>query len=403
MNLNVNSNYFNRGAWDNWSGGWATNNHWNNFNYQPWHNSWYHGCWNANYGNTAAAFGIGAAVGTAGSWLWGPSIYQSGYYSYANPYVSEPTVIQVDSGPQVVVDYTQPIPSEPIVINNPVPVQGEPVYIDNTQPPAVAEPDPTGLEVYGEARQLFYDGDYSAALAKSNLALSKLPTDATLHQFRALCLFAQQDYRNAAAAINSVLSIGPGWDWTTLSSLYASSDTYTAQLRALEAFVGQNQDAAYGHFLLAYHYITCGYNDDAVAELKRTVELEPSDRVATNLLGILEPPETVMAAKPEVDTNPAPAFEAGQLFGSWKSTTNPAASIDLQLQEDGNFSWVVSQNGQATTTLAGEFSMADNNLMLQPQDGGPLVGVVTLQNDNSFNFKLVGSPPGDKGLDFQKQ
>jgi hypothetical protein len=33
-----------------------------------------------------------------------------------------------------------------------------------------------------------------------------------------------------------VLSVGPGWDWTTLIGLYPSIDVYTTQLRALEDF-----------------------------------------------------------------------------------------------------------------------------------------------------------------------
>jgi len=329
--------------------------------------------------------------------LWGPSLYQSGYYTYTNPYCSAPTVIQVQSGPQVVVDYTQPIPTDPIIINNTVRAQGETDVIDRTQSPPA--PDQSGLDAYEEARGLFYDGDYTGALAKANLALSKLPTDATLHQFRALCLFAQKDYRNAAAAINSVLSVGPGWDWTTLSSLYTSTDTYTAQLRALEDYVNQNPKAAFGHFLLAYHYITCGYHDEAVAELQTTLQLEPSDLVASNLLGMLDPPEPSEAAEP--DPADSPAIEASQLFGSWKARSNSTVSITLQLADDGKFQWVVRQNDEVTTTLAGEYSLADDKLMLQPHEGGPLVGTVTPGADG-FNFRIAGAPPGDKGLDFRK-
>jgi len=57
-------------------------------------------------------------------------------------------------------------------------------------------------------------------------------------------LFAQANYKEAAAGLYSVLSAGPGWDWTTLSSLYPSVDTYTAQLRTLEKTVKQNPKAS---------------------------------------------------------------------------------------------------------------------------------------------------------------
>jgi tetratricopeptide (TPR) repeat protein len=295
------------------------------------------------------------------------------------------------------VDYTHPIPSDPVIIDSTQPAQ------PGQAAPAAPEPDQTGLEAYEESRNLFYFKDYAGALAKSNLALSKLPTDSSLHQFRALCQFAQQDYRNAAAAINSVLSVGPGWDWTTMSGLYASTDTYTKQLRELEAFVNQNPQAAFGHFLLAYHYVTSGYNEEAIEELKRTLELEPSDLVASNLLGMLEPPEAPAEPQPETDIAEAPKFAASQLFGSWKSSSSETNFIDLQLEEDGKFEWVVNQNNQPQTTLSGEYSLADDKLMLQPQQGGPLVGIVTLAEGGGFNFKIAGSPPGDKGLDFRMQ
>ena len=59
-----------------------------------------------------------------------------------------------------------------------------------------------------------------------------MPNDPTLHEFRRLVLFALDRYDEAAAALYAVLSVGPGWDWTTLISLYGDPETYTQQLRA---------------------------------------------------------------------------------------------------------------------------------------------------------------------------
>ena len=55
-----------------------------------------------------------------------------------------------------------------------------------------------------------------APLQKTDEALAKLPNDTTLHEFRGLCLFALGRYDEAAATVYAVLSVGPGWDWTTL-------------------------------------------------------------------------------------------------------------------------------------------------------------------------------------------
>ena len=63
-------------------------------------------------------------------------------------------------------------------------------------------------------------------------AIKLLPSDATMHEFRALVLFAEGKYHEAAEGIYAVLSMGPGWTWDTMMSLYPNEETYTRQLRA---------------------------------------------------------------------------------------------------------------------------------------------------------------------------
>ena len=86
-------------------------------------------------------------------------------------------------------------------------------------------------------------------------AIAALPSDAALHEFRALTLFAQGKYTEAAAALYAVLAAGPGWDWKTMSDLYPDNDTYTAQLRALEEYVKDNRKDPQVRFLLGYNYM----------------------------------------------------------------------------------------------------------------------------------------------------
>ncbi len=97
-------------------------------------------------------------------------------------------------------------------------------------------------------------------------------------------LFALGRYQEAAGIEYAVLSAGPGWDWTTLSSLYPNVDTYTKQLRALEEYRNQHPDDGAVRFLLASQYITCGYNDNAVTELKSVVKLNPKDQLSQQLI-----------------------------------------------------------------------------------------------------------------------
>ena len=84
---------------------------------------------------------------------------------------------------------------------------------------------------FDQARLAFLEGQYDGALKLVDAAVTQMPRDAVLHEFRSLVLFALQRYAESAATIHPVLDVGPGWDWKTLSSLYPSIDVYTKQLR----------------------------------------------------------------------------------------------------------------------------------------------------------------------------
>ena len=135
------------------------------------------------------------------------------------------------------------------------------------------------------ARAAFEQGDYAAALAQCDQALARDPGNVALNEFRGLALFALHRYKEAAGTIYAVLSVGPGWDWTTLSGFYPDDDVYTEQLRALEQYVNANRNLADARFLLAYQYLICGHTDAAAAQLKAAVELNPKDQLSAQLLG----------------------------------------------------------------------------------------------------------------------
>ena len=107
-----------------------------------------------------------------------------------------------------------------------------------------------------------------------------LPNDATLHEFRARVLFAVGKYDLAAGPLYAVLSVGPGWDWTTMAGLYLDIEVYTTQLRKLEAYLTANPTSTAGRFVLAYHDLTQGNIDVAVAQLKEVVTLAPQDTLS---------------------------------------------------------------------------------------------------------------------------
>ena len=68
-----------------------------------------------------------------------------------------------------------------------------------------------------------------------------------------------------------------------MAGLYPNIDVYTAQLRKLEAFVQANPASTAGRFVLAYHYLTQGHIDAAVAQLKQVAALAPQDKLSAQL------------------------------------------------------------------------------------------------------------------------
>ena len=159
-----------------------------------------------------------------------------------------------------------------------------------TTPPPAPELDDSAKKadgLFGDARALFKAGKYAEAQAKVEAAIKELPSDATLHELRALTLFAQGKYKDSAAALYAVLAAGPGWDWETMKFLYPTEAAYTEHLRALEAFVKANPKAGYGHFLLAYQYLVIGQKDSAVSELREVVKVQPEDKLSAALIKAL--------------------------------------------------------------------------------------------------------------------
>lgn len=389
-----NYNVFNRGGWDRFAYNWNNNNYWGSWhNTRPYYGDWYHGCWHGNYGSGwgyAAGLATGALVS---SWTTGPTIYDSGYYTYSNPYYTEPLVVGGSGGAETVINYSQPLQ----VTVNSAPEGEEPA------PPLP----PTAVELLDEARTLFAEQNYGAALSKTHEVLAVSPNDPIAHQLRALILFATGDYRQAAATLYAILAVGPPWDWTTMSGLYADTDIYAKQFAQLEKFVEDNPNAGYAHFLLGYHYMVCGYNEEAIDQFQRAHELEPSDQLATSMIRMLGGTPSGEEAAPEIeppadDDAPLPEVDPKSLFGSWKSQRASGPAIELTLSEDGNFEWRVQQ-GADLRTLSGEYSLGADKIALQPKEGSPMMATISNVQADGFQFRVVGAPPGDKGLEFVRQ
>jgi uncharacterized protein (TIGR03066 family) len=348
------------------------------------HDDWHHGCWNGDQGWWDHMWEDHTALMAFGTTMWGLNrlAYGWGYWGYENPYYYEPYTV----GDGVVIDYSQPLDTESVVPEAPA---------DGTPAPGMAD--------FDAARQAFYQGDYAAALASTNKALAALPSDPIVHEFRALVLFAQGNYKDAAAGLHSVLAVGPGWDWTTMSSLYPNVDVYTKQLRALEAAVKGNSNANDARFVLAYHYLTAGSKDAAAAQYAELYKAYPQDNVIKELLLMTGGEEALGASAAPVatPTTPAATVDAAALVGNWAAAGQGGTKFALGLTQDGNFTWSFSQNGK-TESVKGVYALDGDTLAMEPETGGTMLAQVSQPQGGSFDFHMLGTPPGDPGLKFAK-
>jgi predicted Zn-dependent protease len=283
-------------------------------------------------------------------------------------------------------------------------------------PPGVTQ---EGLNKFEQAQTAFLEGKYSEALKLTDEALATMPEDAAIHEFRSLVLFALKRYNEAAAAIHAVLAVGPGWDWTTLSSLYPNVETYTTQLRALEAYRDQNPKAADARFLLAYHYLTGGHQDAAANQLRRIAELQPKDAVAAELLRTIAPRAEKPAqapAKPSATAEKKPAqppakppaatepkgITAEQVAGTWTAAGPGKAKYVMTLTKDETFTWSYAR-GARKQDVKGVYALDGNSLAMEPDGGGVMLAELSLKAPNDLHFQIVGAPDKDPGLEFRRE
>lgn len=364
------------GARDDWQ-------NWYDDHYYP-HYGWHNGCWHDGWHNhwdhmwhehpLAVTFGLTC---------WGVNTmsYMFGTVSYSNPYY-------VESSSGRGIDYSQP----QIVVQEPAPD-------DSTA--ESAEISEAGLAAFEKARSEFRAGNYDEARRQIDEVIKLMPRDAVVHEFRALTLFALKRYREAATVLHSVLAVGPGWDWTTMSQLYSSTEVYTEQLRALEAWVKEFASLPEGHFVLAYHYLTCGHTENATSELRLVVKTLPDDAVSSRLISQLtgEEPGPESATEPTTPTAASVSIEQNSLVGKWTAKVKDS-TFNLELSKDGRFSWTFTSK-EGSQRISGVYALKDSTLAMEPDGGGVMLAELHLEGTH-LEFQQVGASSEAAPLSFER-
>lgn len=362
-------------ARDDWQN-WFDDHYW-------WHGGWYWGHASGYWARWDYLWDTYPVAATVGLTWWGVNSlgYQYGYGDYTNPYYAE----------SMPVIYTEPVVTLLVEVAAPEAGQTAPAL-----PPGVS---PEAISKFDKARAVFLEGKYDEALKLTDEAVAQMPRDAVLHEFRSLVLFALKRYQESAATIHPVLAVGPGWDWKTLCSLYPNGDTYTAQLRALEAARDKDPKAGYLRFLVGYHYLTMGYTDEALGQFRRASELQPKDSVTASLVATLSPREAQPAQAP-IGAAPKPV-PADDVTGTWTAAGIRTAKYSMSLLKDGTFTWSFSR-GSRKQEVKGVFTLEGDVLGMEPDGGGIMLAELSVKGPDTLHFKMIGGATDDPGLEFQR-
>lgn len=385
---------------------------------------WHHGYWGGGqwgWGRWGGPVGIWSVA----RWWLGPVYFTSGYGTYHNPFAIEQKNYALPC-----LNYAKPLEN---IEDDPEP---------GTSTAATDQPDPSspahssesqadirsylvrtpevkaGLKAFDAGVEAFQAGRYDQALQQIDAALAQLPCDPALHEFRGLVLFAQGDYQGAAATIYAVLSISPGWDWTTLSSRYADPAVFAEELRKLEAYHNQHPESAAAAFLRGYHYTTCRHTEAAVKQFKTVVKLLPDDPFLPQLLALVEGgrekptsaadqqtsqvPASDNSSQPEAGTSPIQAATRPVVeVGTWRAQRGDSTVVQLQLKKNQQFVWTATTPDRRHRVLAGQFAVEGGALFLAG-GSGTLVGNVESQPAGGFTFGLLGNILAEQGLEFRR-
>ena len=141
----------------------------------------------------------------------------------------------------------------------------------------------------------------------------------------------------------------------------------------------------------------------ASSESQPEPEQTPQDPLIAQLLLMTGGPEAlgVPADAAETTAPEAPAVPAADLVGNWTAKGERNTKFAMELTKDGNFSWTYTEKGKPQT-VKGVYAVDGNVLAMEPESGGVMLAEVTEPKAGGFDFKMLGAPPGDKGLKFMK-
>jgi hypothetical protein len=134
------------------------------------------------------------------------------------------------------------------------------------------------------------------------------------------------------------------------------------------------------------------------------LKILPGDGVATQLVQMLSPKdaEKVAAAPPEAPkTTPEATAKLPELAGSWRATRPDGSTFTLTFGADSKFGWNYVRKDGPQKKFEGKYTLGGSALVLEASNDNLVIGRITPEK-TGFRLMLMGGPPNDPGLVFEK-
>lgn len=145
------------------------------------------------------------------------------------------------------------------------------------------------IELTDKAQKSFQAGNFAGALDYINRAISMMPRNIDLHDFKSDILFHSEEYQEAIKEIEFTGTLEPNnaTEYSLESLCYLELGENEKAIKFADKAIKADPDYAFGYYTRARGLNSLGRTDDAILEYTKALEKDPSDPDVHRELGEL--------------------------------------------------------------------------------------------------------------------
>ena len=234
---------------------------------------------------------------------------------------------------------------------------------------------------------LAQQGDFEAALVPATQAVTRSPASAAAHHIRARVLSALHRPQEARQAFEDALSLSPRDPLTLYDNAEFCEETgdLAHEVQLLRRLITLRPANAQDHFLLARALARTGHQEDAIAEYRQVIRLDPKNRPALYSLSRL-----LQANDPAEAASLAQRFRSLQVSEDELNAIRSQGNQGVLAMQSRDWARAASLFQNALASCAGcalEATLEKDLGLAECQGGNTEAGVLSLRRSLALNPK----------------